>query len=64
MFQYPMNNISFCLAVTDTLCINFADERVAAYPNVKIVLTTRDPDSWVESMGKLFYEISARGYGR
>jgi hypothetical protein len=44
-------------AVTDIPCILFADELIAAYPNAKVVLNTRDPDKWLQSMGKTFYVI-------
>jgi len=37
-------------AVTDTPCANFCAELIAAYPDAKIILKTRDPDKWVQSM--------------
>ena len=30
---------------------------MAAYPQAKVILTTRDPDSWVRSMGSCYYRI-------
>jgi len=44
-------------AVTDSPCANFAEELIAAYPDAKIILTTRDPDSWVRSMNSCYYQI-------
>jgi hypothetical protein len=35
----------------------FADELVKAYPDAKVLLTTRDSESWLASMKKSFYEI-------
>jgi hypothetical protein len=43
--------------VTDCPCANFAEELVSAYPNAKVILTTRDPDSWVKSMNSCYYQI-------
>lgn len=34
----------------DTPCCFFVDELVAAYPDAKIILNTRDPDKWLKSM--------------
>jgi hypothetical protein len=44
-------------ATTDIPCALFADELVKAYPDAKVVLTTRDIDSWIASVKKTFYEI-------
>ncbi|KAJ8061852.1 hypothetical protein OCU04_009644 [Sclerotinia nivalis] len=44
-------------AVTDCPCANFAEELIAAYPNAKVILTTREPDSWVRSMESCYYQI-------
>jgi hypothetical protein len=30
-------------AGTDMPCVNFSDEMIAAYPNAKVILTTRTP---------------------
>ncbi|KAJ6595545.1 P-loop containing nucleoside triphosphate hydrolase protein [Mycena vulgaris] len=38
-----------CQAVTDVPHILFAEELIAAYPDAKVVLTTRDVDSWWRS---------------
>lgn len=44
-------------AVTDCPCANFGEELLAAYPNAKVILTTRDPDSWIRSMESCYYQI-------
>ena len=44
-------------AVTDSPCVNFSDELLAAYPNAKVVLTTRDPDKWLASMHSSFHRV-------
>lgn len=38
-------------------CVNFPDQLLAAYPDAKVVLTTRDPDKWIASMESSFYRI-------
>jgi len=38
-------------------CVNFAKELVAAFPNAKVVLTKRDPESWIKSMNSTIYDI-------
>ncbi|KAJ6552599.1 pectin lyase fold/virulence factor [Mycena vulgaris] len=37
------------MAVTDVPHILFAEELIAAYPDAKVILTTRTPDSWWKS---------------
>lgn len=32
-------------------------ELVAAYPHAKVVLNTRDPDKWLESMERSYYAV-------
>ncbi|CAG8954636.1 hypothetical protein HYFRA_00004556 [Hymenoscyphus fraxineus] len=44
-------------AVTDMPCVNFAAELVAAFPNAKVVLTQREPSSWVKSVETSIYSI-------
>jgi len=44
-------------AVTDMPCANFPDELIAAYPDAKVILTTRDPDKWIASVESSFYRI-------
>lgn len=43
--------------MTDAPCANFADELMLAYPKAKVILTTRDADSWVRSMESCYYKI-------
>jgi hypothetical protein len=38
--------LGHCQAVTDTPCNMFGKELIEAYPNAKVILTTRDPDAW------------------
>ncbi|KAJ6595806.1 P-loop containing nucleoside triphosphate hydrolase protein [Mycena vulgaris] len=38
-----------CQAITDAPHILFAEELIAAYPDAKVVLTNRSPDSWWKS---------------
>jgi len=44
-------------AVTDMPCVNFAKELLIAFPNVKVVLTQREPTSWMKSMEASIYTI-------
>ncbi|TDZ53645.1 putative membrane protein [Colletotrichum trifolii] len=41
--------LGHCQAVCDWPAASFADELVEAYPDAKVVLTTRDVDSWYKS---------------
>ncbi|KAJ7455820.1 P-loop containing nucleoside triphosphate hydrolase protein [Mycena latifolia] len=41
--------LGHCMAVTDVPHILFAEELLAAYPDAKVMLTMRDPDSWWKS---------------
>jgi hypothetical protein len=36
-------------AVTDVPHILFAEDLIAAYPEAKVILTTRDPEEWWKS---------------
>ncbi|OGM43820.1 hypothetical protein ABOM_007553 [Aspergillus bombycis] len=36
--------------ILDTPCCFFVDELIAAYPDAKVILSTRDPDEWLTSM--------------
>ncbi|KAJ7457774.1 hypothetical protein FB451DRAFT_1047186 [Mycena latifolia] len=38
-----------CQAVTDVPAILFSEELIAAYPDAKVILTTRDPAAWWKS---------------
>ena len=42
-------------AVTDIPCVLFSDELLSAYPDAKVILTSRDVDSWLVSMKQVFY---------
>lgn len=42
----------------DIPSVLFADELRAAYPEAKVILTNRDPDSWLESMKKTFFVVT------
>lgn len=53
------NNYFAKQAVTDAPCVNFADELLSAYPDAKVVLTTRDVDRWLPSMERSYYKILA-----
>lgn len=44
-------------ALTDTPCVLFAEELLAAYPDAKVILTERDVDSWVVSMQRSYYKV-------
>ncbi|KAF3479420.1 uncharacterized protein GIQ15_06396 [Arthroderma uncinatum] len=51
-------------AVSDDPCCFFVEELIAAYPEAKVVLTTRPSDAWLKSMQKLILEIlSWRSWG-
>ncbi|KAJ7509131.1 hypothetical protein B0H11DRAFT_2432863 [Mycena galericulata] len=41
--------LAHCMAVTDVPHLFFAEELIAAYPDAKVVLTTRGPYSWWKS---------------
>jgi hypothetical protein len=43
--------------VTDAPCVNFAEALIKAYPDAKVVLSLRDPDKWLPSMERSYYEI-------
>lgn len=50
-------------AVTDAPCVNFSEELLAAYPEARVILTTRDPQTWLASMESSYYNIlSWRGW--
>lgn len=46
-------------AVTDAPCVCFSDELIAAFPNAKVILSTRDPDKWLASMENAYLKILA-----
>ncbi|KAF5875400.1 putative nad dependent epimerase dehydratase protein [Botrytis fragariae] len=37
--------------------VNFSEELLIAYPNAKVILTTRDPDKWIVSVERSMYAI-------
>jgi hypothetical protein len=37
-------------AITDVPAVLFSEELLKAYPNTKVILTTRNPDKWLKSM--------------
>lgn len=38
--------LGHCQAVTDQPCCVFAEELIEAYPEAKVILTTRPEDDW------------------
>ncbi|ORY08588.1 P-loop containing nucleoside triphosphate hydrolase protein [Clohesyomyces aquaticus] len=42
-------------AISDIPSIFFVDEFVTNYPNAKIIITSRDVESWIKSMENVFY---------
>ncbi len=44
-------------ALTDIPCAFFAKELVEAYPNAKVILTTRTPESWHSSMMQTIWAV-------
>lgn len=54
---------SICQAVTDAPCCLFVEELVAAYPDAKVVLTSRTGESWLASMkATILEQISWRSW--
>jgi hypothetical protein len=41
--------------VSDLPAAVFSDELIAAYPDAKVILTTRDEDKWFQSMKDTIY---------
>lgn len=48
--------LGHCQAVCDLPAAAFAAELIAAYPDAKVILTNRDPDSWHRSTTKTIYQ--------
>ena len=44
-------------ATCDVPCCMLVDELLAAYPDVKVILTERNVDSWLGSMRKTFWQV-------
>ncbi|THV45303.1 hypothetical protein BGAL_0505g00070 [Botrytis galanthina] len=53
-FDKILTNFS---ATTDMPAVNFSEGLLAAYPAAKVILTTRDPDKWIESVERSIYAI-------
>ncbi|KAJ8059406.1 hypothetical protein OCU04_012353 [Sclerotinia nivalis] len=53
-FDKILTNFS---AVTDMPAVNFSEELLKAYPDAKVILTTRDSDKWVESVERSIYAV-------
>ncbi|KAE8442754.1 hypothetical protein EG329_002894 [Mollisiaceae sp. DMI_Dod_QoI] len=49
-----------CMVVSGVPCHLFLDEMLAAYPDAKVILTTRDIDAWYSSIMNSFNYISTR----
>ncbi|KAL8992164.1 MAG: hypothetical protein Q9169_007316 [Polycauliona sp. 2 TL-2023] len=43
--------------VLDTPCCFFVEEFCEAYPDAKVILNTRDADSWIKSMRKTLFTV-------
>ncbi|KAK5988336.1 hypothetical protein PT974_12486 [Cladobotryum mycophilum] len=44
-------------AVSDDPCCLFVEELIAAYPDAKVILTTRESEAWLKSMRSFIIEI-------
>jgi hypothetical protein len=44
-------------AIEDIPCLHFVDELLEQYPNAKVILTTRDIDSWEQSVQNTIFKI-------
>lgn len=49
--------LSLPQAVTDAPCCLFVEELIDAYPDAKVILTTRTAQSWLKSMGSTVLEV-------
>lgn len=50
--------LGHCQAALDFPVICFSEELMKAYPDAKVILTTRDEDGWVKSMKMLYHSFS------
>ena len=57
LFFYKKGANKSLKAATDCPCANFSEELIHAYPNAKVILTTREHDSWLKSMESCYYQI-------
>lgn len=46
-------------AVTDVLAVLFSEELLKAYPDAKVIFTTRTPDTWIKSMNQTILRARA-----
>ncbi|KAK4998583.1 hypothetical protein LTR66_002218 [Elasticomyces elasticus] len=46
-------------AVLDVPCVLLAEELTAAYPDAKVILTSRDPDGWVRSCRETILAVTS-----
>ncbi|KAF7932102.1 uncharacterized protein EAE97_009123 [Botrytis byssoidea] len=44
-------------SLPDMPAVNFSEELLIAYPDAKVILTTRDPDKWIGSVERSIYAI-------
>lgn len=51
--------LGHCQAVLDVPAICFSEELMKAYPEAKVILTSRDEDKWVRSMRALYHSMEA-----
>lgn len=52
-----LTNAGFGQAVTDIPAVLFSNELLAAYPDAKVIVTSRPVEKWVESVERSFYAI-------
>lgn len=50
--------LGHCQATLDFPSVCFTEELVKAYPEAKIILTTRDEDGWVKSMKTIYHSFN------
>ncbi|KAJ7062577.1 P-loop containing nucleoside triphosphate hydrolase protein [Mycena amicta] len=49
--------LGHCEAVTDAPCMAFSEDLIAAYPDAKVILTTRDPEKWWRSFSSTILKV-------
>jgi hypothetical protein len=57
LFWSKLSLLIMTQAVSDIPCILFVDELLAAYPNAKVIITSRPVDRWLLSVENSFYAI-------
>lgn len=50
--------LGHCQAVLDFPAVCFSEELMKAYPDAKVILSTRDEDGWVKSMQMLYHSFN------